>query len=58
MKIHCFSHYDIDGLVSYLVLKRFHKGTPITYTTSQAKNFREDWLKWTTTHKVKDYDII
>jgi oligoribonuclease NrnB/cAMP/cGMP phosphodiesterase (DHH superfamily) len=58
MKIHCFTHWDVDGAVSYLVLKWFHKNINIDYTTSQAQTFRDDWLKWLSTNNVEDYDKI
>lgn len=57
MKIHCFTHWDVDGLVSYLVLRWFLK-IPITYTTTQAKKFKTDWEAWVRNNDIESYDRV
>ena len=57
MKI-CFTHHDLDGLVSYLVLKWFHPNEVIELKCSQAKEFCNDWKKWANTVDISKYDKI
>lgn len=59
MKIHCFTHWDLDGVVSYLALKWCLGIEQLPYTTIfKSKNFREDFTKWLLNNKVEEYDKI
>jgi len=53
-----FTHYDLDGVVSYLVLKWILKDNNLPYITTTTKRFREDFTQWLTTNKVEDYEKI
>ena len=56
-KIICWTHYDLDGVISYLVL-RWTLGKKIPYKTSTPRKFREDFTKWLVNHNISDYDQI
>jgi nanoRNase/pAp phosphatase (c-di-AMP/oligoRNAs hydrolase) len=57
MKI-CWTHYDLDGISSYLVLKWFHPKEVIELRTSQSKNFCKDWKAWINTVDISKYEKI
>src|SRR4051794_27409635 len=57
MKIHVFSHLDLDGVVSYMILKWFFKKSiPATFTT--ANRFREDYEKFISNGKFDKVDKV
>jgi len=58
MKYHVFTHFDVDGAVSYLLIKWFFPNVNISYSTSCTMRFREDWNNWTLNNNIKDYDKI
>ena len=57
MKNFCFTHYDLDGAVSYLML-RWAYGGSIPYKTTTAARFREDFTQWLVSNNINDYDNI
>lgn len=57
-KIFVFTHYDVDGAVSYLTLKWTFSKLNIPYQTTTVKRFREDFTNWLTKNNVSDYDKI
>jgi oligoribonuclease NrnB/cAMP/cGMP phosphodiesterase (DHH superfamily) len=58
MKIFCFVHHDLDGLVSLLAIKWFFPKSDIQYQSTTAMKFREDFLKWTLKNNIESYDKI
>jgi len=56
--IFCFTHHDLDGLVSALVVKWAHPDHEFAYKTTTPTNFREDYNKWLNHNKPEDYDTI
>ncbi len=57
MKSIVFTHYDLDGAISYLVLQWASQNIMPVITTT-VKRFREDFTKWMMTNKIEDYDKI
>lgn len=59
MKIHVFTHYDLDGVTSYLVASWFHPGATISYTSvSNANEIRENVLNFLGQHSFEDFDRV
>jgi len=58
MKYHVWTHYDLDGVVSYLTVKWFYPNENIDYSVTQVNRFRDDWTKWLVKNNIKDYDKI
>jgi len=56
-KYFVWTHYDLDGVVSYLNV-RWGLNKPIPYKTSTPKNFREDFTQWLVHNNIEDYDKI
>lgn len=55
-KIFVFSHYDLDGVVSYMVVKWFYgRHIPVKFTSPQ--DFRKDFIAWSKEH-FEDYDRV
>jgi len=57
MKI-CWAHWDLDGIVSYIVLKWFHPNETIELKTSRAGEFEKDWNNWSNTVDISKYETI
>jgi oligoribonuclease NrnB/cAMP/cGMP phosphodiesterase (DHH superfamily) len=58
-KIHIFTHGDLDGVTSYLVVNWFIPNASFTYTIiSNASNVREEVLTFLGSHSFKDYNRI
>ena len=57
---HCvFTHHDLDGAVTYLVLKWFYPNTDFEINIIRnVFEFRENYLNWCLKHKPTDYDQI
>jgi len=56
-KYTCFTHYDLDGVVSYITL-RWALGPFDSVQQSTARRFREDYTKWLINNNPDDYDKI
>jgi oligoribonuclease NrnB/cAMP/cGMP phosphodiesterase (DHH superfamily) len=58
-KIHVFTHHDLDGVCSLLLLTWIFPDKEITYTTcSNALNFVKEFTEWNKKHKIEDFDQI
>ena len=56
-KVICWTHYDLDGVVSYMTLNwALNKVVP--YKVSTPRRFREDFTKWLVKNNTEDYDKI
>ncbi len=58
MKIICWTHYDLDGAVSYLTLKWAYPQVKIKYETSTPRKFKSDYTKWLKKNNPNKYDMI
>ena len=58
MKYHVWTHYDLDGVVSYLNIRWFYPKAVTTYSVSLVKRFRDDWTNWLAKNNIEDYDKI
>lgn len=59
MKIHVFTHYDLDGVTSLLVAKWFYNQAKITYTPIyRAGEFRAEFTSWLSSNSLGDYDKV
>lgn len=54
----CFTHWDLDGVVSYLVLRWTFPKAVIEYQATTVQNFRNTYTKWLSTHDLEDYDKV
>jgi len=57
-KIMCFTHWDLDGVVSYLVLRWAFPKANIDYAATTVQNFRSTFITWLTNHDLEDYDKV
>lgn len=57
-KIHCFTHTDLDGLVSCLVVKWFHPDAVFSYTAVKSFGHRDTIKAWLVDNDFKDYDFV
>lgn len=57
-KIMCFSHFDLDGVVSSLVLKWTFPKANIQYELVTIKGFREQFTNWLCHNNIEDFDKI
>lgn len=58
-RIHCFTHGDLDGCVSFLIIKWLFSNDHVSYTTvSNAHDFRNIITNWMVSYNFKDYDQI
>ena len=57
-KFYCLTHFDLDGLTSYLVLKWSFPKAHITYDVTSIQNFRDKFTDWMASHNIDDYDKI
>ena len=58
-KIFCFSHYDLDGVISYLVTKWAHPGYAIDYEPlASVTDYRQCITTWLLKHNFSDYEKV
>ena len=58
-KIHCFFHGDLDGIVSYLIVKWAFPKENLTYTVIPTNSMFKDILTtWMTTNNIENYKQI
>ena len=57
-KIMCFTHYDLDGVISYMILKWKFPKAQIDCVPTNAQSFREEYGKWLSKNDPDDYDEI
>lgn len=57
-KIMCFTHWDLDGIMSYIVIRWAFPNATIEYMPTTVQNFRENYIKWLSTHELEDYDQV
>ena len=56
--IFCFTHYDLDGVVTYLVTKWAHPGYDIEVKALTTNDMRQDIRQWMLTHNFSDYEKV
>ena len=54
----CFTHWDLDGVLCYLVLKWTFPKDQIEYEATTAQTFRNTFTKWLSNHDLEDYDKV
>ena len=57
-KIFCFTHFDLDGAVSYLVTKWAHPGYKIEYKALTSFDIRDGITEWLLNHNFDDYEKV
>lgn len=57
-KIFCWTHGDLDGVVSALAVMWYHPDADIEVMSSTVNRFRSDYTQWLLHHKPSDYDKI
>lgn len=57
-KIFCFTHFDLDGVVSYLVTKWAHPEYDVEYKTLIGMDMRQDINEWMLTHDFTKYEKV
>lgn len=57
-KIFVWTHWDLDGLVSCLVVKWAHPDCDFEYQPVGSLGIREDITKWLLKHKFEDYETV
>jgi len=57
MKTLIWTHYDLDGVISYLLFNWNFKQI-IPYKTTTARKFRNDFTSWLVNNNIDDYDKI
>lgn len=58
-KIHCFTHNDLDGVVTYMTVKWFFPECEFTVTNiSSSTNLRDEVTKWMLNNKISDYKYV
>lgn len=57
-KIFCFTHYDLDGVGTYLVTKWAHPGYKVEYKALTGFEIRQDINEWLLTHNFSDYERV
>ena len=55
MKIMCWTHHDLDGLISALMVKWTFPDMEFEYESTNPTKFRDDFTKWLTKHDIEDY---
>lgn len=59
MKVMCWTHHDLDGLVSALLVKWAHPDMEFEYQTTSPQTFRDDYTKWLINHDPeRDYERV
>ncbi len=57
-KIFCFTHYDLDGAISYLVTKWAHPGYKIECMPLTGADIRYELMQWRLKHDYEDYEKV
>jgi hypothetical protein len=57
-KIMCFTHWDLDGIMSYIVIRWAFPKATVEYMPTTVKSFRENYTKWLSTNELEDYDQV
>lgn len=57
-KIFCFTHYDLDGAISYLVTKWAHPGYKIECEALVGTDLRYELQQWRLKHDFSDYEKV
>ena len=57
-KIMVWTHWDLDGIVSYLTVRWAFPKYNIEYIPTTVQNFREHYTKWLLTHNIEDYETV
>jgi len=57
MKTCVFTHWDLDGVTSYLVLT-WALGQSLPYVATTSQRFRTDFTNWLISNNIEDYDKI
>lgn len=57
-KMFCFTHFDMDGAVSYLVTKWAHPGYKIECKPVMSSDIRYEVTQWLVDHNFADYDKV
>jgi len=57
-KIFCFTHYDLDGAITFLVTKWAHPGYEVEHEALTGMDFRQEMTKWLLTHNFEDYEKV
>lgn len=57
-KIFCFTHYDLDGVVTYLVTKWVHPGYKLECKALTGTDLRQEVTKWMLDHNFDDYNKV
>jgi nanoRNase/pAp phosphatase (c-di-AMP/oligoRNAs hydrolase) len=56
--IFCFTHFDLDGVVTYLVTKWAHPGYDIECKPLSGMDIRTEITQWMLTHNFEDYEKV
>lgn len=54
----CFTHSDLDGCVSYMLLKWAFPKLDIPYVKTTARYFRSEFTGWLVNNNLEDYDKV
>ncbi|MDD4110007.1 MAG: DHH family phosphoesterase [Clostridia bacterium] len=57
-KIFCFTHYDLDGVITYLVTKWAHPGYKIDVMPLTGADIRYELQQWRLKHNFEDYEKV
>lgn len=57
-KIMCFTHWDLDGVVSYLVLRWTFPNATVECQPTRVQDFRGVFTKWLSANNLEDYDKV
>jgi oligoribonuclease NrnB/cAMP/cGMP phosphodiesterase (DHH superfamily) len=57
-KIFCFTHYDLDGVVSYLVTKWAYPKHTLEYKAVVDSNIRTELTKWLLNNSFDDFEKV
>jgi hypothetical protein len=57
-KIFCFTHYDLDGAVTFLVTKWAHPGYKIECKALTSADIRQEINQWLLEHNFSDYEKV
>ena len=57
-KIMCFTHFDLDGVVSYLVTKWAHPGYKLEYKALTGFEIRQEMNEWMLANNFSDFEKV
>lgn len=57
-KIYVWTHRDLDGLVSLLVVRWAFPNAELDYQATTPMRFREHFQRWLLAHSIEDYNLI